>query len=67
MPVRMQRNEVEADHLEEGQVCARGWQDYMIETKLFELETAVAECLKDLAPALRAHLGLDDHEIKQAA
>jgi len=58
MPVRMQSKEIGATPFEDDQLCARGWQDYMLETCYYQHEAAVAECLRDLAPTLRRHLGL---------
>lgn len=58
MPVRMQNRNADGTTTEAEQLCARGWQDYMLETDHFQFDAAVAECLRDLAPALRKHLGL---------
>jgi hypothetical protein len=74
MPVRLQRKEIGATPFEPDQVCARGWQDYMIAISHFQFEEAVAISLRDLAPKLRRHLGLPEiaeevgvYEMKMAA
>lgn len=58
MPVRLQSKKIGATPFEDNQVCARGWQDYMMAIGHFQFEEAVASCLRDLAPKLRQHLGL---------
>ena len=44
------------------QVCARGWQDYMIETQFFLGETRVDHCLKDLSTHQLEKLGLSAND-----
>ncbi len=45
------------------QVCARGWQDYMIETRYFLGEARVDNALKDLGNPQLKRLGLTESEM----
>jgi len=47
------------------QVCARGWQDYMLETKYFLGDVRVDECLKDLSGKQLEKLGLSTNEVRK--
>ena len=65
MSVRMtagKRNMVRADA---NQVCARGWSDYMIETKFFLGESRVDEALKGFAAPQLRKLGLSENELRK--
>jgi hypothetical protein len=47
------------------QVCARGWLDYMIETKYFLGETRVEDCLKGLSTVQLEKLGLSNNDVQK--
>jgi len=45
------------------QVCARGWQDYMMETRLFMGEERVGRTLRSMSGDQLHKLGLNDNEV----
>ena len=45
------------------QICARGWQDYMMETQFFLGEQRVDDCLKGLEAPQLAKLGLSNADM----
>ena len=47
------------------QVCARGWQDYMMETQFFLGEARVDDSLKGLSTRQLEKLGLSASEVKK--
>jgi len=48
---------------ENHQVCARGWQDYMMETRLFMGEERVGRTLRSMSGDQLHKLGLNDNEV----
>ncbi len=52
--------------VDRNQVCARGWQDYMLETQYFLSESRVAACLEDMTGSQLEKLGLSSAEIRKA-
>ena len=45
------------------QVCARGWQDYMMETRLYMGEERVGRTLRSMSGDQLHKLGLNDNEV----
>jgi len=67
MPVRTKRRTSAPAPIEANQVCARGWQDYMIETQMYADETRVSGYLKTLNDRQRANLGVVNSRVQASA
>ncbi len=65
MSVRMTAGKPISARVDAHQVCARGWQDYMIETKFFLGEARVDEALKGFATPQLRKLGLSDPDMRK--
>ncbi len=50
--------------VDRNQVCARGWQDYMLETRYFLGDTRVDDVLKDMSGKQLEKLGLTSTDMR---
>ena len=51
--------------VDRNQVCARGWQDYMLETQYFLGDARVAAYLQDMTGSQLEKLGLSSAEVRK--
>ena len=51
--------------VDRNQVCARGWQDYMLETQLFLGDSRVDAYLKDMTGKQLEKLGLSSTDVRK--
>ena len=51
--------------VDRNQVCARGWQDYLLETRYFLGESQFAACLQDMSGQQLEKLGLSGAEVRK--
>ena len=65
MSVRMNVEKPKSARVDANQVCARGWADYMIETKFFLSESRVEDALKGLATPQLKKLGLSESDMRK--
>lgn len=65
MSVRMTAGKPASARVDAHQVCARGWQDYMIETKFFLGESRVDEALRGFATPELKKLGLSENDMRK--
>ena len=64
MAVSMNVKKVGSACVDGHQVCARGWQDYMLETRFFLAETRVGDALKGFDGKQLEKLGLSSSEVR---
>ena len=65
MTVQMNVGERYVEQEVNRQICARGWQDYMMETQFFLGEARVDDCLKQFATAQLVKLGLSTGDLRK--
>ncbi len=60
----MKTGKGKAARVDDHQVCARGWQDYVLETRFFLGESRVDAALRGLQTQQLKKLGLSDSDVR---
>ncbi len=64
MSVRTMATKPKTARVDAHQVCARGWQDYMLETRFYLGESRVDATLKSMATPQLKKLGLSESDVR---